>query len=117
MTVLVSHDVNSTGPAFLVKIHERVPEILDVVTPFFLDDDGTQTLLHDFDTLDNTTLLLAEIEVMPVEAEINFTYYALLRSDHQTDGEFVAPTVVDYTTIRQEGIGLEVSAQTLFCLS
>lgn len=113
VTTVLSHDISSTGPAFLVKIQEIAPEILEVTLPYYLEIDGTLSLLHDFDMHDNVTVLNVEIPVILLQTEVNLTYFALLSPDNQIDGTFTAPTVVNYTTIRQDGIGLLVCMHVL----
>ena len=108
MTTVLTHDFTSTGPAFTVNVQDIVPEILEVILPFRLDTNDGQTFLMDSETVGNSTVLHAAIQVMPLDMEVNLTYFALISDENQVDGMFVAPTVVNYTTIRQEGIGLLV---------
>lgn len=108
MTTIVTHDLQSTGPAFLISIQEVAPQILEVILPYYLEIDGILTLLNDFDTRDNLTILSVKLDVMSLETVVNVTYFALISPDNQIDGIFIAPTVINYTTIQQEGIGLLV---------
>lgn len=109
VTTYLSHDVSSTGPAFLVRIKEVVPEILEVALPYYLEIDGTITLLYNYSsTHGSSTVLDVRTEIIPVHTEVILTYFALFSPDHQIDGTFIASTVVNYSTIRQEGIGLLV---------
>jgi hypothetical protein len=107
-TTILSHDPISSSPAFLLTLEEEVPEIILVQLPYTVQIGNTSILVNNVSTRGLTTVLTVHIEVLPVGEVINLTYYAVLNPDNTDEGNVSKPVNVNYTTIKQEGIGLMV---------
>lgn len=108
VTTILSHDPISSSPAFFVSLEEEVPEILLVQFPYYLQIDDTLVLVHEADTRNLTTVLTVDIEVLLTGEVMNLTYFAILDPEHQVESNTSKSVLVNYTTIKQEGIGLMV---------
>lgn len=108
VTTILMHDSSSSSPAFFVSLEEEVPEILLVQFPYFLQIGDNLMSIQEAETRNLTTVLTADMEVLLIGETINLTYFAIINPNNVVEGNVSKPVVVNYTTIKQEGIGLMV---------
>lgn len=108
VTTILSHAPLSTSPAFFVTLEEVVPEILVVLFPCYLQIGDTLILVNKSEIRNTSVVLSVEIEIFALDAVMNLTYLSLLDPENQVEGNISKPVLVNYTTIKQEGIGLMV---------
>lgn len=107
VTAILSHNDNSTGPGFLIDLEEVVPEALIV---YYLEHSGGQTVLNESTVRNGSNVLSFHVDILPLGRMINLTYLAHLNPSNEMEGNISQPVNMNYTTIKQEGIGLMVLA-------
>lgn len=91
-----------------------MPEIILVVFPYFLQIDDRVMTVNKSSVQNNQTVLSVAVEVLLIGEVLNLTYIAILNPDHQMESNTTNPVLVNYTTIKQEGIGLMVRFEAPF---
>ena len=113
-TTILFHEPTSSSPAFLLTLKEEVPEILLIQLPYMLRIGDTVTLVNDVATRGRTTILTVDLEIFGIGEVLNLTYFATLDPENTEAGNVSKPVIVNYTTIKQEGIGLMVKTRAFF---
>ena len=108
VTTVLMHDSSSSSPAFFVSLEEEVPETLLVQFPYFLQIGDNVVSIEEAETRNLTTVLRVDMEVLLIEEMMSLTYFAIINPDNVVEGNISKPVNVNYTTIKQEGIGLMV---------
>lgn len=108
VTTILSHDTTSTGPAFFVSLEEAVYEILSLVFPYHIESTSNLALTNKTEMLGLSTVLSFQTDVLPLGEEINLTYLGYFNLQANIERNISEPITVNYTTIKQEGIGLMV---------
>lgn len=108
VTTILEHSPLSTSPAFFVTLQEEVPPILLVQFPYYLQIGDRSFLVNESVTSNKPLVLTVEIEVLAIGEVMNLTYFSLLDGESRVEGNISKPVLVNYTTIKQEGIGLMV---------
>lgn len=112
ISTTLSHDPRSTSPAFFVSLEEVIPGPLILVLPYHLEvgDEGA-LLVNEVETRNTSTVVSVKMAVLPVGGVVNLMFETTLDPQNQDEGSSSEPVFVNYTTIKQEGIGLEVGNQ------
>ncbi len=106
--ISVSHDSMSDGPAFSIALEKTIPEPLLVNYPYYLESDGLSVVEDEFEIQGFDTIIDIHIDVLYQGETMNLTYFTMLNQSHKTDINLTRPIFIEYTTIKQEGIGLMV---------
>ena len=67
------------------------------------------TLVNEVETRNSLSVVTVMMDVLPVGGVVNLLFETILNPEHQEEGNFSEPIFANYTTIQQEGIGLEVT--------
>lgn len=98
------HSSNSTGPAYLVTLRHQLSDILMLVSYSF----NTSSDFNAESTSNLSSSQLAfNMEVLPLGDVLTIRYLAQV--DPDKEGNISDEVFVSYGTIRQDGIGVEVS--------
>lgn len=110
ISITLSHDPHSTSPAFIVNVEGIIPSSLILVLPYHLEvgDEGV-TLINEVETRNSSTVVSVKIAVLPVGGVVNLMFETTLNPQHRDEGNTSGSAFANYTTIKHEGIGLEVT--------
>lgn len=102
--ITLSHSRFSTGPAFSVDLFGKLSNAL-LLSNYALEASRNIFVMSDLNI--NSSLLGAQVDVFPLEAEMNLML--MVQIDLNAIEEIVNDKITaNYFTIKQEGIGLEV---------
>ncbi len=104
MKITISHGNLSTGPAFLLDLKGRLSNALMLTSH---DVESSDDLAVTSNSLLNNNLFSLQVAVLPIGGELNLTFMAIINVE-DIDGNITDQVTVNYATIKQEGIGLEV---------
>lgn len=87
-----------------------MPDALLVQFPYFLEFSDGLEVSNSSQEDQNATILSVSVKQLLVGEMLNLTYRTLFNPNRTTEENLTQSSVVRYTTIQQEGIGLEVNS-------
>lgn len=87
-----------------------MPDALLVQFPYFLEFSDGLEVSNSSQEDQNATILSVSVKRLLVGEMLNLTYRTLFNPNRTTEENLTQSSVVRYTTIQQEGIGLEVNS-------
>lgn len=107
-TITILHTPNSTASAFFIETEEVIPSDLFLINITSNEENDQLIVLSEVLTATNKTLIRISTDVLPLDDNITVVYLAQMDPQLSPGGNVTKEIVLNYKSIKQEGIGLLV---------